>query len=102
MKTLDLINQARESFALEPLTELPKGKPRDDASCPVALALQEIDPSARVNYDVVYFDSASVTLQIAEVWKRDAGVFTVELPLAIRQFIGKFDNGHYPKYEQAV
>lgn len=101
MKTLDLINQARESFALEPLTELPTGVRFSGDYCPVALALKEIDPDAKVYKAHASFDTNATAKEVGRVWATKAtGLGGVLLPPAIKQFVSKFDNGHYSKYEE--
>lgn len=100
MKTLDLINAAREAFALPPLARLPKGEINRIRSCPVANALKEICPDVGVYADEVKFDSAATAMEVGRLWGEAVDGRIVILPKTIKQFVKKFDDGHYPKYEE--
>ena len=79
---LAALNQFRkEHFDLEPLEEMPKGKPRICGECPIARTLP-------VGWEV----SSRVAFEAHGPAEKDK-----LLPGAVSRFVKEFDNGAYPE-----
>lgn len=82
---LAFCNRIREEQGLKPIKKLPRGVQRSNTCCPVARALQPLDPC--VNGRTVRFNTRNDNF-----WRA-----TKILPKYVGTFIGRFDRGDFPE-----
>lgn len=80
LAALDAVNKIRASFNVAPIKRLPRGTLKESTSCPVANALHDFDPTARIG------NSMSTI-----------GGVSRETPPEIGAFVTAFDRGDIPE-----
>ena len=103
-KILDKLNKVRLDFGLTPLKDLPKGRREASNSCPIAVALKEIDEEVEVNPDNIQFHELPMKdrQKIANIfgdseWNEYRNF--VALDQEFMNFIQEFDEGWIPEYD---
>lgn len=83
-QALDEVNELREQHGCAPLTDLPKGG-RANFDCPIAMALKDINPDARMFFGLY-------------AWTNHGQTYSA--PMGIRRFVREFGTGKLPEYDR--
>lgn len=87
--TLDWCNKMRVEQGKEPLSELPKGRRGDGASCPCGAA-------TGLNVGRFYWTEGGPGAKI--IVREDNN----QLPVAVQLFVAKFDDGQFPELDSNI
>lgn len=90
-QALRFVNRIRARYGVPTLAELPLGFPHTASSCPVAVALHNVEPGA---YASVSSDTAKIHLPVPE-GVIESRTYYASLPDSVGRFVKAFDRGEY-------